>query len=196
MKVAVVVPTITGREDSLQRTLHAYAETLAEETHQVFVIRDRPCWPAACNAGAREATLWGADLIHYGADDLVPVPGWLDPCLPVLQAGELPAPQVYNYQVTDPPWSQALDGPPGSVCAFTRVPILTVEMALAIGDWPEIIYYADCWVSDKARALGWPTRVVAGYGFVHFWDQRGRLDGDPEAMERARKQYERAAGAV
>ena len=37
-------------------------------------------------------------------------------------------------------------------------------------------YYADNWVSDRGRVLGYETRVTAGYAFVHHWHPVGRLD--------------------
>ncbi len=192
LKLGVVVPTIRGREESLARTLAAYEATLAGADYELLTVHDRPFWPVACNEGTA-ALLDRCDLIHYGADDLVPLDGWLEAALPVLADGELPAPQVWDFFWNDgPAHSQTIDGPVGGECRFTRVPILTQAMAEAIGPWPEIAYFADCWVSDKARVLGWPTRVTEGYSFVHHWSQIGRLDGDARLMEEARRGWEAA----
>lgn len=192
MKVGVVVPTIEGRDESLQRTLDAYRATLGGVDYELVVLRNRRYWPVACNE-ATGMLLGAVDVIHYGADDLVPLHGWLEAALPLLEAGELPAPQVWDYFHTEgPPQSETIDGPPGSLCRFTRVPILTAEQAVAIGPWPEIAYFADCWVSDKARTLGYETRVAGGYSFVHHWHTVGRLDGDPVLMEEARRAWDAA----
>lgn len=187
VRLGIVIPTIAGREESLGRTISAYMASSGDGA-VLEVIKNQPSWPAACNVG-RRALAGRADILHFGADDLVPQPGWLEPCLPVLEAGELPAPRVWNHEREGIPWSEPLDGEPGSLTDFTRVPILTAAMAEQIGDWPEIVYYADCWVSAKARSLGWPTRVVAGYDFVHHWHPVGRLDGDVAALEAARDFY-------
>ena len=196
VRVGVVVPTIRGREASLRRTLDAYRETLAGVDYELLVLHDRRFWPVACNEGTR-ALAASVDVIHYGADDLVPEPGWLGAALPVLEAGELPAPRVWDFYRTEAgAQSQLIDGPVGALCNFTRVPILTSRMAEAIGPWPEIAYFADCWLSDAARARGWPTRVTEGYDFVHHWSQVGRLDGDPMLMEEARLGWQRALEAI
>lgn len=193
MKVGVVVPTISGREESLTRTLDAYRSTLAGVDYVLTVPRNKRFWPVACNEGAELLLRDGCDVLHYGADDVVPRHGWLQAALPVLEAGELPAPRVWDHFWHDgPAHSQQIDGPVGALCYFSRVPILTADMAQRIGPWPEIAYFADCWLSDAARSFGWQTRVTAGYDFVHHWHQHGRLDGDPQLMEEARLGWQKA----
>lgn len=185
-KLSVIVPTITAREQSLKRTVNAYLKTLGTVQHEIIVPCDYPSWPAACNAGGEIAR---GVVLHFGADDLVPCGDWYAPCLPVIAAGELPAPPVvwnYEYGVT----RGSDDGPPGTLCRFTRVPIMSWAQYRLIGPWPELIYFADCWVSDKARFLGMETRTVAGYEFVHYWEQEGRLDGDKDAMDSAYNEYQ------
>lgn len=190
MKISVIIPTIQGREDSLERTLDGYRETTAhlrgidQLEVEFVVVHDEHNWPTACNAGQLRAT---GEILHFGADDLVPYGNWLPPCLPVLDAGILPAPYVYNLTHEGNP-DNLQDGVPGNQTTFTRVPILTRTMAETIGPWPDINYYADNWVSDKARLHGWPTHVVAGYEFIHFWHQHGRLD-QPERVEEYAQQY-------
>ena len=189
MKLGVVVPTITGREESLERTLDAYSDTLRGQEWSLVTPKDHPNWPAACNIGVQELT--DCDVIHYGADDLVPVGDWLAPCLPVLDVGELPAARVWNFEKPlgsrEAP-TQEIDGPDGAVTRFTRVPILTRRMVEALGPWPEIVYYADVWVSVKAEWLGMITRVTRGYDFVHHWHQHGRL---ADEGEHAHKEFQR-----
>jgi hypothetical protein len=193
VKVGVVIPTIEGRERWLHQTLNAYHDTLAGQDYVLALYYGRRFWPVACNEGTADL-MSCCDVIHYGADDLVPRHGWLKAALPVLEAGELPAPRVWDFFWNEgEAHSQQIDGPVGAECRFTRVPILTAEMAATIGPWPEIAYFADCWLSDAARARGgWTTRVTGGYDFVHHWANVGRLDGDPELMEEARQGWDRA----
>ena len=173
MKLSIVIPTISGREESLARMIEAYRERTPGEP-EIVTPKDYPCWPAACNAGYLDTT---GDVIHYGADDLEPCDGWAEPMFATLAAGEIPAPQLWNFVRTDiRPVNEIADGPPGALTGFTRVPSLTRAMAEAIGPWPIMDYYADNWVSDKGRAVGYQTRVVDGYAFVHHWHPKGRLD--------------------
>ena len=95
-----------------------------------------------------------------------------------LAAGYIPAPRLWDftYDPAATPVNARADGPPGAITAFSRVPSMTREMAEAVGPWPIMDYYSDNWVSDKARVLGWETRVADGYRFVHHWHPVGRLD--------------------
>lgn len=171
--LSVVVPTISGREFSLDRALTAYHETLKGEDYEVIVIKDAPTWPTACNRGYEKAN---GDVIHFTADDLEPLPGWhVDALKALAERDELPAPAVYDYSPQGR-FANAEDGPDGALTHFTRIPIMTRDQYERIGIWPEIVYYADLWVSEKARTIGIETRLIYSYAFVHHWSQVGRVD--------------------
>jgi hypothetical protein len=180
--LTVVVPTISGREESLARCIASYRETLDGIESEIIVKKDYPTWPAACNAGFLEAK---GDVIHWTADDLEALPGWHERVLKQLAAkDELPAPRVYDTVTPDGStpdgvlrWANPKDGPDRAIPEFTRIPIMRRDQAERIGLWPEhLIYYADLWVSDKGRHLGIETRMVHGYDFIHHWSQIGRVD--------------------
>ena len=175
MKLSVVIPTITGREDSLARAIAAYTETLDGTNYEIITVLDKPNWPAACNEGYRQSA---GDVIHFSADDLEPMPGWhVEALLTLSVKDELPAPRVYNY--LPPPegeWANPEDGSHGAIPEFTRIPIMRRDQYERIGEWPEMPYYADLWVTDKGRTLGIETKMVHGYDFIHHWSQVGRLD--------------------
>lgn len=192
MKLTIVIPTIDGREESLATVIAAYRKHVPKGLRpQIVTPLNESCWPAGCNAGFAKAK---GDIIHFGADDLEPLEGWYEAALAELEAGFVPAPQIWDYVHSDSrPVNEAADGPPGTVTTFSRVPTLTREMAEAIGPWPIMDYYADNWVSDKARVLGWETRVAGGYRFVHHWHPVGRLDaGDWVGRSLPRYNEERA----
>lgn len=174
MKISVIIPTITGREESFAAMVDAYRERTPGHEIEIVSVRDYPSWPLGCNAGQLEAT---GDVLHFGADDLEPIEGWADAMLPVLAAGEIPGAQVWDFVREGPPVNQDADGLPGAIAEFSRVPSLTREMAAAIGPWPDIHYYSDNWIGAKGRLCGFPTRIVEGYGFIHHWHPVGRLDG-------------------
>jgi hypothetical protein len=191
MRLSVIMPTISGREESCAKMVAAYRERTPGVEVEIVNPKDYPSWPAGCNAGQLTAT---GDILHFAADDLEPLEGWWPPALAAVTAGEVPAPQLWDFAKGDgPPVNERADGPPGVTTAFSRVPTLTRAMAEAIGPWPVMDYYADNWVSDKARLLGYETRVMEGYAFVHHWHPVGRLDaGDWVSRSVGRYNEERA----
>jgi len=195
VKLLVVIPTITGRELSLEQTKDAYRNTAP--ACWIQVVKNAHNWPTACNIGTDIARGLEVDAIHWGADDLEPLPGWYESCLASLLRDRIPAPEaVFNHR---PPEGGGAandnDGAPGEAAEFTRVPAATMDMANAIGPWPDIDYYADCWFSIKARYLGTPTVVAGGYSFVHHWHPTGRKDSNAN-MQRSEKKFRRAVSAI
>ena len=153
--------------------LRSYEDTLEGVEHEVIVVKDRPTWPQACNDGYAQAQ---GDILHFGADDLAAVPGWHELALRHLEEqDELPAPRVWNH-VQEGAHINTEDGNHYDITWFTRVPILRRDQYERIGTWPPLIYLADIWLSEKARAIGIETRMIFGYDFVHHWCPVGRVD--------------------
>lgn len=172
--LSIVIPTITGREETLDRCLNSYTQyTPHFDDVDVVIIQDAPNWPAACNEGFRQSL---GDVIHFTADDLEATEGWLPDALTMcLERNELPAPVVYNHSL-DGEWDNRYDGADGAVTHFTRIPMMTRCQWEEIGEWPEIPYASDVWVSERGRQVGIETRMVYSYRFVHHWSQIGRID--------------------
>ena len=166
------MPTISGREESLARTVASYEQTLVGEKYEIVVVKDESSWPRACNVGYERSK---GDLIHWTADDLEAAPGWHLDLPQFFENDELPAPAVFDYSINGK-FANAEDGMDGELTWFTRVPCCRRDQAERIGLWPEITYYADIWFSEKARALGIETRLVYSYAFVHHWSSVGRVD--------------------
>ena len=177
--LSIIVPTISGREESLERTIRSYETTLAGIDHQLIVVKDESSWPRACNVGYQQAQ---GDIIHWTADDLEAAPGWYTDVPAFLERDEIPAPTVFDYR-PDGKFANAEDGPDGALTWFTRVPICRRDQAERIGLWPEITYYADIWFSEKARAVGIETRMLYSYRFVHHWSPIGRVDSAENLTE-------------
>ncbi len=179
--LSIIIPTIRGREESLDRTRDAYDRT-APDAEQIIVY-NQPSWGHACNFGYKKAT---GDVIHFGADDLEPLPGWTDDVLQALDDhDELPAPRVLNHSA-EGVHDNRHDGPDRALTKFTRVPILTRDQYERIGPWPEYNYVADVWLSGRARAIGIQTRLYYSYAFVHHWSQIGRTDSPAELAHATR----------
>lgn len=175
MKISVLIPTVTGREDTLARAIDAYNTRSTGFEIEIITVLDYPTWPAGCNAARKLAT---GDIIHYSADDLEPLEGWANAMMSALNQGFIPGAQLWDYKKEGPPIYQGYDGLPGTLVRLARVPAATKELADRIGDIPEPIhYYSDNWFTDKASLLGWATRVEGGYDFLHHWAQVGRLSG-------------------
>jgi glycosyltransferase involved in cell wall biosynthesis len=192
--LTVVVPTLSGREESLARGIASYEDTLAGVKLEIIVVKDRSTWPAACNEGYEKSK---GDVILFTSDDLEAMPGWWEAAKYHLdEFDELPAPRVYNF--LPPPegdWDNAEDGPHGAITPFTRIPIMRRDQWERIGRWPDdLIYYADLWVSEKGRHVGIETRMVHGFDFIHHWsgvkrvDSRANLDASGIKLKLLREQ--------
>jgi hypothetical protein len=180
---SVVVPTIPGREDSLDLCIKSYEATSPSDI-DIVVIEGAPNWPSACNQGYLKAEF---DVIHFTADDLEATPGWHQEAVEhCVTYNELPAPVVLDHSI-DGVWNNSNDGGDGALTHFTRIPLMTRDQYERIGPWPEIPYSSDVWLSMKARTLGIPTRMIHSYRFIHHWSQVGRID-TPENLEYSENQ--------
>jgi hypothetical protein len=172
--ISVVVPTISRREDSLARCIASYEDTMRDVEHELIIIKDAKTWPTACNEGYQASR---GEIVHFTADDLEALPGWhVDAVKFLSEHDELPAPKVYNFVAKESHWDNPEDGADGAITDFTRIPILRRDQYERIGPWPEIVYYADLWLSYKARSIGIETRMLYSYRFIHHWSGIGRVD--------------------
>lgn len=177
MKVAVVVPTIKGREEHLERCVHAYRDTAPG--CKVFIEYDHPSCGAGWIEGARRAVAWGCDHLHLTADDLEPHDGWLEPAVEAVEKGCIPAP--YVYQPDGGLESAGLAGFSLNLSTLddwapiegTTVPFLSLEMWLKIGMIPTH-YCTDLWVSTIGSRHGWETIIRSGMRFTHYTAPQGR----------------------
>lgn len=179
MRVAVIIPTIAGREFDLTRCVNAYKET-APDAHRI-IVRDRPSCGQAWIDGAEMAFRGGGkfDYIHFTADDLEPHQGWLETAAETVEKGYIPTPLVYhpdgalesaglrNFGCYAGPFEdwQVMEG--------TTVPFLTRRMWERIGMIP-VHYTSDLWVSYQGRLEGWETVVRTGMVFTHYNAPEGR----------------------
>jgi hypothetical protein len=177
MQLAIVVPTIDGREEDLERCLGSYQATAPDA--KVYVEHGHPSCGVAWLAGAKRATADGFDYLHLTNDDLEAHDGWLEPAIETVDRGYIPAPLVFH-----PDGSMESAGLQNFGCyrgphddwmhiEGTTVPFLTAEMWDRIGMVP-IHYCSDLWVSAKGRKCGWETVVRTAMRFTHHTAQAGR----------------------
>jgi hypothetical protein len=151
--ISVIVPTVRGREEHLERCVRAYGERTLRPP-EIIVIENKPTCGIAWQEGAEKAT--GA-YIHFSADDLEPHPGW-DKAAMV--AGR---------------WEEEQDTE--DVTEMTRIPFMSREQWKLIGPMIDTHYYTDNWISFKGRLAAIETRVHRHYLFTHHWAQEGRGAG-------------------
>ena len=180
-ELAVIIPTIDGRERELARTLSAYRMTVP--LAKVIICRGFPACGPAWNWGAERALGQhrGLRLLHFGADDLVPQPGWTAEAFDLAAVGVFPGARLLNDDGSV--WNHF--EPAGSYARFPRVPLLTVEAWAELGPVPPVHYWTDLYLARK----GARTLVVESYRFVHLLSPTGRIearmDSDYQAVERA-----------
>jgi hypothetical protein len=177
-EVAIVVPTIPGREADVSRCVKAYRRTAPDAT--IYIERDHPSCGAAWIAGAHKAAPF--DYLHLTADDLEPHAGWLETARETVDKGYIPAPLVYH-----PTGDLESAGLAGFGCyrgeyddwmliEGTTVPFVTAEMWDAIG-MIDVHYCTDLWVSHQGRKHGWETVIRTGMAFTHYNAPAGRNYG-------------------
>lgn len=191
MKIGVVIPTIPGREESLDRCLASYRRTEGAEL-TFYVYRDSPCSGTGWKEGtARLVEHHGRfAYLHLTNDDCEAAhPLWWRDAVEACASGHLPAPIIRNSDgslqsaggdmgagahlltTIQPDWTEV---------GFTTIPFLSWAQWSAIG-MLDVHYGSDVWVSHRGRQLGVPTVLRHGYEIVHHMHQVGRGAGMSQA---------------
>ncbi len=179
--VIICVPTITGREESFQRTVDGYKDTVDGSEHNVALVTvlDQPTWGAgveACMAAVHEQHP-EATIIHFSADDLVPEPGWLDVAVETVNETICPAPVLDTFGVINyghPPTPDMTDW---KVSQTSVIPTIRASWWKLIAPMFVGQYFTDDFISLKLRMHGIDTKGRTGYRFKHFHENVGRGAG-------------------
>lgn len=189
MSLSVVIPTIAGREEHLQRTLRSFERTAPEA--ELIVLQDHPTCGEAWAVGARRAR---RELLMMAADDLEMLPGWLEAASAVVFAGMAPAPLIYhsNGLVQSCGGSWEAFEQHGAVTRYSRVPFLRRRWWFDfVEPFPtDMHYYTDDLVSWRLRERGVVPVICHGYRMFHHLAQEGRGAGMSE-RERMELDFER-----
>lgn len=168
VKVAVVIPTVTGREDSLLDTVRA----LDHPSVDFIVQKDS----GGCGHGwvkglavAMNDPDWQYVMLH--TDDMIAHPGAIDAAIRCCKEGWWPMPTV---EETDGTLRDDVNNP---VRGFSIIPFMDRELAERIAPQiPMIHYYVDIAIADLVRndnrkrgflSKGW--QLSEGYRFTHHW---------------------------
>lgn len=179
--IDLIVPTIKGREESVERCVASFV-AVSDEVNPI-VVKDSPTCGEGWITGLREST---ADHVALVADDLELVSDtWPECCVEVTERGAIPCPRVFRADgIVESQGGDmnalghilARHRKNGSPCDFTTVPFLTREQSLRIGMIPTQ-YCCDVWVSYRGRQLGYETELCHGFDLIHYQEQAGRGAG-------------------
>lgn len=174
MKVVVIIPTITGREDHLERCIEAYTRTSPQA--RLVVVKDKPTCGIAWQEGATANSNF--DYLHLTADDLVPEPGWLEAAIAIADAGNIPAP----VQVTPDGNVVGHYGSNGNMAPMTVIPFCTKAQWEQIQPMAPWHYWTDNYFSERAKRAGAQIIYSDAYKFIHHFAQVGRGAGMSEPV--------------
>lgn len=200
MKVSIVVPTVDGREDYLDRCLRGYEERTEAEV-ELLVVRNRWSGGMAWQEGAEAAT---GDYLHLTNDDIIPGEGWLDDCVEAVRRGMVPVvavmnatPEIHDDEMMPLPGNPMNDlvthfeGVPklqlpwhvatrGNESEYPSLPFCSLDQWRSIGPMIPTQYGTDKWFGQRAWDAGFANVCVTGSIFYHFAAGVGRdemIDG-------------------
>lgn len=184
--IDVIIPSVAGREESLERCIESYERNTAPDVLAFIVIRDEETCGIAWGKGMELST---APYVHLSNDDLEVCDRiWAGVCCETVDAGQLPCPIVFRPDgsiescggdVGAPGHLISHRQPDRTPCDFTTVPFMSREQADAIG-MTRGHYKTDVYVSHKGRALGYETTVRTHYAFTHHHSSVKRRQPSPD----------------
>ncbi len=199
MRIGVLIPTVTGREDHLARACSSHCPPVRGVDWLLSIQSDFPTCAQAWNAGIPALLAAGVDYVVVSCDDFEAVgPYWLE-AVKVCDVGAIACPILYNAGEAHRWPSSVDDGEPGEVARCTRSPnMLSAEAAARVFDVYSKIepmqYYGDFLLGDIGGRLGYPAVIAAGFNFVHHWAQVGRHSDEENEADHGR--YQRAIGEL
>lgn len=180
-RVDLIVPTIDGREASLERCVTSFEALTADLTP--IIVRN----PPTCGQGWREGLERSqAPYVLLACDDQECASAtWAPVCIELADEGLLACPRVWT-----PNGSIESQGGDMNVYAhliarhqkhrtpvdFTTIPFLSREQVERIG-MVDVHYCSDVWVSYRGRQLGYETVLAHGFDVIHHQEQAGRGAG-------------------
>ncbi len=197
MKVAVVIPTVTGRETVFERVLDAYADTRPTGWEfDITVPEDHPTVGEAWNAGATDVD---ADYVFFAIDDLEPHRGWAQVAALTVDAGYVPAPRQefpdgslescgsLGFGIVLP------ECPDKTPCRNAGVLFMRPEWYEETGGFLPIHYSCDDDYSWRLALAGHTLLYRSGMRFTHHHEQRGTLGIRANAKQHHQAMIDHAA---
>lgn len=191
MSVDCVIPTVRGREASLERLRASLPDSV-----NTIVVRDSE----TCGWGwKRGMETSNADYLLLACDDQEFLgEQWLDICIETVEAGKLPCPRVWLPGGEIESQGGDMDAYAHIICRpqkdetpvdYTTIPFMSAKQAEEIGMLGDLHYCTDVWVSYRGRQLGYETVLRHGFDVRHWHEAPGRGAGmtqaDRDAMDEA-----------
>lgn len=178
MSVAVVIPTIPGREEAYERSVAGYSR---DPRVMIVTVRGADCAGVGWQRGADEAAARGARYLHLSSDDIGPLDeGWLDTALETIEAGKLPADKLTRPDGDSAFWGLGTGDIPDWTPATSAdnehpaCPFCTMEQWAEIGPMIPQQYGIDIWFGWRAKRLGLSIVARQGYSLYHEEESSGR----------------------
>jgi GT2 family glycosyltransferase len=195
--VGVVVPTVAGREQSVERALDALSGTLPEGSELNVTV---PFGYATCgeawNDGRNDVN---GDYLYFMADDIVLHPGWLEACVETADAGYIPAArQLHSNGTLEGCGSMGFgrflpEAPDWTPVRQTGLIFMRTEWWGVVGPFLPIHYAVDDDWTWRALLRGIPCAFREGYTFTHYADTVGTQGVRDKAGEHVQAFVENAA---
>lgn len=181
MSLALILPTIKGREERYDETLTAYRESIGSYPVEIISPVDYPRVSIAWNKGV-QALRSEPQYLHFAIDDQVPDEGWLETAIETVETrpdwgtGFLPAADQrypdgshdshgglgFGHSLS----AEAVDWTP---CRTTGIPFCSWDAWQRIGDFhPAIHLFTDDEWFWRAATLGHRVVYREGYAFTHY----------------------------
>lgn len=184
--IAVVIPTLPGREELYERTVAAYRAT-ADVT--IITVRNRPMIGQAWDDGGNAAMQTDAHYLHLSADDVLPHEGWAEAAIGAVRAGFHPSPRILNEDGSLHSCGTMGGGmllpecADRTLCGTSPFPFMVLDEWPLIGPCLHIGYYADDYLAWRARSAGREVAVIRDYCLTHLEGTVGRAQSVKRAMQ-------------
>ena len=178
--IDVVIPTITGREDSLARCVESFPGL----NH--IIVKGQPTCGLGWIEGIKRS---GADYLLLCCDDIEAADNlWMDACVETVDAGYLPAPVIRRPDGSLESAGGDM-GAPGCLLSdiqpdwtpvdFTPLPFVSRAQIRKIR-MVEGHYKTDVYLSHKGRQLGFETVLRRDFSLIHHHHMTGRRSPSAE----------------
>ena len=180
--IDAIIPTIPGREASLERLLDSLQRTTVS-AYDTVIVRDSPTCGEGWKAGLERSQ---SPYVAFLCDDQeFTGKGWDGICIETVDNGGIPCPRVWFPDGRPESFggdmhalhhTSRIPKKDGTRVDYTPIPFLSREMAEEIGVL-ETQYAGDVWVSYRGRQLGYDTILRHGFEVRHWHEQIGRGAG-------------------